>query len=142
MCGVNPSTATDAKPDPTMRKVLGFAENNGFDGFAMMNLYPLQSTNPNALPKTMDEELHQRNLAEIKEVIGKKKNPVVLLAFGHTIGAAPYLKRCIKDIVTMLQPLCPQWKQIGKLTKWGNPRHPLYARYVPFENFDVDIYLK
>ena len=140
--GVNPSTATDTKPDPTMRKVMGFAEYNGFDGFAMMNLYPLRSTNPNALPKAMDEELHQRNLAEIKEVICKKKNPVILFAFGNAIGAAPYLKKCLKDIVTTLQPLCPQWKQIGKPTKWGNPRHPLYARYVPFEDFDVEAYLK
>ncbi|MBR6140256.1 MAG: DUF1643 domain-containing protein [Bacteroidaceae bacterium] len=140
--GVNPSTATDKKPDRTMQKVLGFADRNGFDGFAMMNLYPLRSTNPNALPKAMDEELHQRNLTEIKEVIGKKKNPVILFAFGNAIGAAPYLKKCLKDIVSTLQPLNPQWKQIGKPTKWGNPRHPLYAHYVPFENFDVEAYLK
>ena len=52
--GVNPSTATDSIPDPTMRKVIRFAGNNGFDGFAMMNLYPLRSTNPNALPKEID----------------------------------------------------------------------------------------
>ena len=65
--GVNPSTATDKKLDRTMQKVLGFAERNGFDGFAMMNLYPLRSTNPYALPKVMDEGLHQRNLAEIKK---------------------------------------------------------------------------
>lgn len=140
--GVNPSTATDKKPDRTMQKVLGFAERNGFDGFAMMNLYPLRSTNPRALPKVMDEELHQRNLAEIKDIMNNKKNPIVLLAFGNAIGMAPYLKKCLKDIVTMLQPLCPQWKQIGKPTKWGNPRHPLYARYVPFENFDVEAYLQ
>jgi len=140
--GVNPSTATDTKPDPTMQKVIGFAERNGFDGFAMMNLYPLRSTNPNALPKAIDEELHQKNLVEINEVMGNKSNPVVLFAFGNAISAAPYLKGCLRDIVTMLQPLCPQWKQIGNPTKWGNPRHPLYARYVPLENFDVEAYLK
>lgn len=38
--GVNPSTATDSNPDATMKKVMGFAEFNGFDVFAMMNLYP------------------------------------------------------------------------------------------------------
>lgn len=38
--GVNPSTANEEKPDPTMRKVIGFAEVNGFDGFVMLNLYP------------------------------------------------------------------------------------------------------
>ena len=127
--GVNPSTATDKKPDRTMQKVLGFAERNGFDGFAMMNLYPLRSTNPYALSKVMDEGLHQRNLAEIKKVMSNSRNPVILLAFGDAIGVAPYLKKCLKDIVTTLQPLCPQWKQIGIPTKLGNPRHPSRAAY-------------
>ncbi len=136
--GVNPSTATDKKPDRTMQKVLGFAERNGFDGFAMMNLYPLRSTNPRALPKVMDEELHQRNLAEIKNVMSNSRSPVVLLAFGDAIGAAPYLKKCLKDIVTTLQPLCPQWKQIGTPTKFGNPRHPSRAAYsLGFRDFDI-----
>ena len=44
--GINPSTATESRPDPTMRKIIGFAIRNGFEGFAMMNLYPLRSTNP------------------------------------------------------------------------------------------------
>ena len=136
--GVNPSTATDKKPDRTMQKVLGFAERNGFDGFAMMNLYPLRSTNPRALPKVMDEELHQRNLAEIKNVMSNSRSPVVLLAFGDAIGAAPYLKKCLKDIVTTLQPLCPQWKQIGTPNKFGNPRHPSRAAYsLWFRDFDI-----
>ena len=136
--GVNPSTATDKKPDRTMQKVLGFVERNGFDGFAMMNLYPLRSTNPYALSKVMDEELHQRNLAEIKKVMSNSRNPVVLLAFGDAIGAAPYLKKCLKDIVTILQPLCPQWKQIGPPTKFGNPRHPSRAAYsLGIHDFDI-----
>lgn len=136
--GVNPSTATDKKPDRTMQKVLGFAERNGFDGFAMMNLYPLRSTNPYALSKVMDEGLHQRNLAEIKKVMSNSRNPVILLAFGDAIGVAPYLKKCLKDIVTTLQPLCPQWKQIGPPTKLGNPRHPSRAAYsLGIHDFDI-----
>ena len=141
--GVNPSTATDKKFDRTMQKVLGFAERNGFDGFAMMNLYPLRSTNPRALPKVMDEELHQRNIAEIKEMMNNSRNPVVLLAFGDAIGAAPYLKKCLKDIITILQPLFPQWKQIGAPTKLGNPRHPSRAAYsLVFRDFDIKTFTR
>jgi len=140
--GVNPSTATDKKSDPTMRKVKKFAENFGFDGYAMLNLYPLRSTNPYALPKEIDEELHQKNLRCIGEVIGDAKNPVVLFAFGNPIYAAHYLKKCFKDIVTMLKPLCPQWKRLGTLTKAGNPRHPSWAPSAStLEDFDVDKYL-
>lgn len=139
--GVNPSTATESRSDPTMRKVIGFAKRNGFDGFAMMNLYPLRSTNPFSLPKVINEEFHQRNLAEIKKVISNGNNPVVLLAFGNSIGAAPYLKKCLSDIVAMLQPLHPQWKQIGNLTKKGNPRHPSRASYsLGLQDLDVTIF--
>lgn len=140
--GVNPSTATDTHPDPTVRKIIGFAERNGYEGFAIMNLYPLRSTNPYALPKVLDEDLHQRNLIEIKEVFGNNSNPEVLLAFGDSISATPYLKKCLKDIVSMLQPLCPKWMQIGNLTKRGNPRHPSRVAYsLDLQNFDVTNYL-
>lgn len=36
--GINPSTANESKPDPTMRKVMGLAEFNGFDSFCMFNV--------------------------------------------------------------------------------------------------------
>lgn len=36
--GLNPSTADETHPDPTVRKVVGFAEGGGYDGFAMLNL--------------------------------------------------------------------------------------------------------
>lgn len=141
--GVNPSTATDTDSDPTMNKVIGFVNRNGFDGFAMMNLYPLRSTDPNALPHCIDIELHQKNLQKIEEIIGNNKNPVVLLAFGNPINAAPYLIDCLKDIVDMLQSLNPKWKQIGEPTKMGNPRHPSRAAYsVGIQDFDVNEYLK
>ena len=141
--GVNPSTATDEKADPTMRKIIRFAEINGFDGFAMMNLYPLRSTDPYSLSHNIDFELHQKNLQKIKEIIGNNKNPVVLLAFGDPINATPYLKDCLKDIVALLQPLNPKWKQIGEPTKKGNPRHPSRAAYsMGINDFDVYEYIK
>lgn len=87
--GINPSTANETKPDRTLGRVMGFAEENGFDGFAMVNLY-----------------------------------------------------HCFRDIVSILQPHSPQWKQIGNLTGLGNPRHPLYARKDSFRDFDIQQYLK
>ena len=141
--GVNPSTATDTDPDPTMSRVIGFVNRNGFDGFAMMNLYPLRSTNPNALPHNIDIGLHQKNLQKIKEIIGNSNNPIILLAFGDPINAAPYLKDCLKDIVDLLQSLSPKWKQIGMPTKMGNPRHPSRAAYsMGINDFDVYEYIK
>src|SRR5690606_17601605 len=47
--GVNPSTATPEKLDPTLKKVKTVAKHNGFDGWIMYNLYPQRATNPNDL---------------------------------------------------------------------------------------------
>lgn len=141
--GVNPSTATDTQSDPTMRKVIEFASKNGFDGFVMMNIYPLRSTNPDALPQNINMDLHHKNLQKIQEIMGKTTNPVILLSFGNSIDVVPYLKGCLYDIVNILQPLNPEWKQIGTPTKKGNPRHPSRSAYsLGFQDFDIKEYLK
>ena len=140
--GVNPSTATDTYSDRTMTKVINYIKDK-YDGFVMMNLYPLRSTDPSALPKNMDKELHQKNLEHIWEIMGNTKNPEVLMAFGDSIGKTPYLMKCLDDIIKMLQPLNPQWKQIGNPTKLGNPRHPSRTAYsLDILDFDMFNYIK
>ena len=70
-------------------------------------------------------------------MIGDMENvqhPVILLAYGNAIETRSYLKNCLRDIINQLQPLHPQWKQIGNLTRLGHPRHPLYARYELLNN--------
>ena len=42
--GLNPSSADSSTPDPTMQSVLRIASYNGFDGYIMLNLYPLRAT--------------------------------------------------------------------------------------------------
>lgn len=73
--GLNPSTATDLKPDITITKVQCVSLSNGFDGFIMANLYPLRATNPNELPCDGDEALLRRNIDIISEVLKKEKTP-------------------------------------------------------------------
>lgn len=139
--GVNPSKATDKMSDPTMTKVLGFADHNGYDGFLMLNLYPQRCTNPNDLDKEMDEGLHQANLKHIASEISNMDSVSVLLAFGDTITCRPYLKTCLKDVISLLMPKNPKWFQIGELTRNGNPRHPSRAGYCAFSPLDINKYL-
>ena len=59
-------------------------------------------------------------------------------------GQQYYLLDCFRDIANILQEKGRKisWKQIGELTKSGQPRHPLYARYdFGLKNFDIDSYL-
>lgn len=139
--GLNPSTANEDKPDATMRRVMGLAERNGFDGFIMLNLYPQRTTRPEGLDREMNDGLHQENLRQIKEALKDVSKPTVLLAFGNYIGLRQYLKTCLRDIVAAMADKQPRYVQIGEPTKWGNPLHPSRAKYCNFTDFDIDGYL-
>lgn len=139
--GVNPSKATHKNSDPTMNKVMGFTERNGFDGFIMLNLYPQRCSNPKNLDKEMRLELHQKNMEIISNIIKDTEKPTILVAFGDVIMSRSYLKDCLKSIVSLISTKNPQWKQIGQPTLLGNPRHPSRAKYCEFEPFDINNYL-
>lgn len=107
--GLNPSTADNIKPAPTMRRIITFMENNGFDGFIMINLYPLRTPSPTELKiMGIDKEKHNKNLYKIKSYIKDFKNPSFLLAFGSKIHYIPELKRCFKDIITVYNAYNPK----------------------------------
>lgn len=139
--GVNPSTANEQTADLTITKVMGFADRNGFDGFIMLNLYPQRCTNPADLDKEINEELHRQNLEEIRLSVCDMEKPVVLFGFGDTINLRPYLKRCFKEIINVLATYNPQWKNIGTLTKNGNPRHLSRVSYTELTNFNIEEYI-
>lgn len=139
--GVNPSTANDKKPDATMRRVLGYAERNNFDGFLMINVYPVRSTNPHNLPQDMDYETHNQNLKHITDLLKKHSQATILVAFGNPINERKYLKNCFLDIIKQTLQFNLKWKQIGDLTVNGKPRHPSRGAYLPLNNFDLTKYL-
>lgn len=71
--GINPSTASpgDNNIDPTIRKVRKIAENDGFDGWIMVNIYPQRATDPKDLPKEANKELLAKNTDEVQEGIAQ-----------------------------------------------------------------------
>lgn len=62
--GVNPSTATpgDNNIDPTIRKVRKLIAEDDYDGWIMVNLYPLRATDPKELPQKEDKKLLEREI--------------------------------------------------------------------------------
>ena len=127
--GINPSTADDVRPDRTMTRVCGFAENMGFDSFVMLNVYPLRTPKIEELPAEIDSNLHEQNISHIVEEISKIENPSILVAYGNSISKKKYLRLCLKDILKELtQFKGAKFIQLGDLTNEGNPRHPLMAR--------------
>ncbi|MGM9803387.1 MAG: DUF1643 domain-containing protein [Muribaculaceae bacterium] len=141
--GINPSTADANKPDNTMNRVLGLANRNGYDGFIMLNIYPLRATDFNKLPSEINQALHDENISTIKHVLSNISNPDILLAFGNHILDRKYLKSCLKNILTALRPLAPHYYQLGELTSKCCPRHPLYvANTINIKECNIDILIK
>lgn len=127
--GLNPSTADETRPDPTIRKVMGFAEGGGYDGFAMLNLSSERATDKWSLSATLNEAMHRKNLDVAAVLLRRYPAADILVAFGNDISVRPYLKQCFQDLYAVLRASRGEWLQIGELTAKGNPRHPLYARY-------------
>lgn len=126
--GVNPSTAVAGKDDPTIRKVRSISQHEGFDGWIMVNLYPLVSTDPDLLPKVVDNNLVENNLKVLEAVAKSYYIDRIWAAWGNIIDKRMYLGEGLYDIQEVLCCIDAEWYYRGSLTKSGNPRHPLYMK--------------
>lgn len=141
--GLNPSTATKERSDTTVAKVDCVAQRNGFDGFVMLNLYPIRATDFNALPQRLDRTALLENLTRIETLVASDSNPVIWAAWGASILARSYFITAIHDLSTRLAPYEPSWMHFGPLTASGHPRHPSRLQYAwSFSPFDIDRYVQ
>ncbi len=140
--GINPSTADDKNTDRTIKKVMGFAEGNGYDSFIMLNLYPQRTPYPSDLHLSIDNNIHNQNLKNISDILEKHSDATILAAWSERIIVRDYLKVCLKEIFETTKKFNINWIILGELTKSGHPRHPLYTSYaLSLNNFDVESYI-
>ena len=124
--GVNPSTANEKHPDPTVRKVMGFAELNSYDGFVMLNLYAQRSTNFKGVHNKRDEILHQNNLDAIKEFFKTYNDLDVLVAWGNLIYNLKSATKPLNVLIAFARPL------ITEFADNLNLKHPLLPTISPY----------
>ena len=109
----------------------------------MANLYPLRSTDPNALPEIESEDLVIRNMKAIHELAQTEKTPVFWAAWGGDITIRPYLGIALKLMAEMVNEINGTWVHYGELTKYGHPRHPSRLSYSwAFSEFDISTYVQ
>ena len=111
----NPSTADAENDDPTIRRIINFSKSWGFGGLYVGNIYPFRATNPNDLkPLSLIEACPIDNIQHVSEM--RKKCTMTILAYGNPVlKIAGHI--CIDESFHYL-----------KLTKDGNPCHPLYLK--------------
>ena len=126
--GINPSTAQPGDLDNTLKSVQRIAHGNGFDSFIMFNVYAQRATDPDAMEASCNWALHKENLEAFRYVLSIGENPTVWAAWGTIIEKRPYLKDCLKDMISAGEEYGARWVCAGKCSKKGHPHHPLYLR--------------
>ena len=140
--GINPSTARPDDLDNTLKSVERIALGNGFDSFLMFNVYAQRATNPDAMEKELNPQLHGENLKAFRYVLSLSQSPAVWAAWGTIIEKRPYLPQCLRDMVAAGQQRDARWYCAGAVSKKGHPHHPLYLRKdEKLKPFDVETYL-
>lgn len=139
--GINPSTAVPNNLDNTLKKVQNIAQLNGFDGWAMLNVYPQRDTHPENLHPELERELILANQDAIRILLRSGNFTTVWAAWGDDISRRPYLINCLNGIRNCFEDHF-NWVHYGNLTVNGNPRHPSRVSYHEnFTAFDINEYL-
>jgi len=118
---LNPSTADAEVDDPTVGRMMTFADRERCGGICVLNLYALRSPNPRWLrahpdPVGPDNDKWLAGLAS--DAAG---GPPVMAAWGAHPLALPRLPR-VRELLGGLPMTC-----LG-VTRNGSPAHPLYLR--------------
>ena len=116
---LNPSTATADEDDPTVRRVVLRAQQMDFGSLIVLNVYAYRTTNPRELRLVADPvgPENDRLIAELVTTADK-----VLIGWGNRgESRAP-------EIFSILARVGVPVYRLGRPTRRGNPRHPLYLR--------------
>lgn len=114
---LNPSTADEAGPDPTVRRCMGYSERWGYGWAEVVNLFALRSTNPRAL-YAAEDPIGPENDHHILEAAANAD--LVVCGWGNHgrhLGRGKWVLRRLRHVCR------PHFLRI---TKSGEPGHPLY----------------
>lgn len=124
--GLNPSTADELADDPTVRRCIAFAKRWGHGSLAMLNLFPLRSTDPSALKgASIPANVIKANVDEIILRASHSARVVVCWGTHGSVDGGEMTARVLSAVQSDgvgHTPVC-----LG-VNRDGSPKHPLYIR--------------
>ncbi len=117
--GLNPSTANEAKNDPTIESVIRLSKFNGYGGFYMMNCFAFITAYPEFLKNGFSKFHDDQNEFYLRQT-GKLVKDVVFAWGGFKEPSFYGMDRQLKEMF-------PNPKCILK-NKDGSPSHPMYKK--------------
>ena len=115
---LNPSTADEFGPDPTIRRCIRFAQEWGYGVLAVTNIFALRSTDPQNL-KRVDDPVGSANDSYIAGM-GRRAQHAICAWGNH--GS---LNERSTQVKALLQSNGVPLYHLG-LNQSGEPKHPLY----------------
>lgn len=119
---LNPSTADASEDDPTIRRCMGFARDNGFGGIIVMNLFAYRATQPSDMKRSPDP-VGPHNDGHLRDLFGYARgNDAPIIAAWGTHGTHRGRDRRVRHLAAEagIKLSC-----LGR-SKGGHPKHPLY----------------
>ena len=132
--GLNPSRADAERDDPTLRRLIGFAGDWGYDALVVVNLFARMSPSPSVLRRCHDPVGWNADAALLHWCRFWADQEAWALWCGWGNGGGQFGRA--QDVMDLLKPLVRQraqryplapGPQALALTRSGQPRHPLYA---------------
>ena len=125
---VNPSTADAEKDDPTIRKVLGFAERLQCDRIIVGNKFAYRAKDVSAL-RSAPDPIGPENEKHIEQIL--RDGDIHIAAWGSLNKLPETLRSQWKSIVRIADRVGVRLHCIG-YNEDGSPRHPLMTSYNTF----------
>jgi hypothetical protein len=116
--GLNPSTADEQQLDPTLTRIRGFSEREGYDGFLLTNIFGFRATDPKVMRNTPDPVGPENDAALLEAA--QRCDKVVAAWGAHGVHQDRAL--AVAKLLGKHKLWC-----LGT-TKDGHPRHPLYVK--------------
>ncbi len=114
--GLNPSTADEQADDPTIRRCLGYAQDWGYGGITVANLFACRTSDP-AVLRAEEDPVGPENDRWL-QVLADQAGLVVAAWGNHGMFRGRW-----KEVAAIFSEL-----HCLELTRLAQPRHPLYTR--------------
>lgn len=118
---LNPSTADANVDDPTIRRCMTFADDWGYDGIIVVNLFAYRATDPKALALAYDPFGPLNKEALGHHVLRTADKVMAAWGANRAVDQALAIPK-VRALLTSLPLHC-----LGT-TAAGHPRHPLYVK--------------
>jgi hypothetical protein len=126
--GLNPSTATENVDDPTIRKLVGYANRWGLGGLTMLNFFAFRSTDPKKLPAYYDDANGIENDGVLRMMFGSAAERGHVLAFGWGAHGGNHVRSLRSRMLTDMALSVGAAPKCFGYTGNGQPKHPLYLK--------------